>query len=477
MLINALEFHARQQPFATALISNERSWSWADFHQDVSAFAETLRQAKVHRLALALGNTPAWIIADLACLKAGVVCIPVPPFFSEQQREWLMNSAGADAILGPAHISGWALMSTAQGMLHICRKEGLPLLHAGTVKITYTSGTTGTPKGVCLSATGLEWTAAALAGLMKPLSLKRHLVTLPLSTLLENICGSYVPLLLGVTACVPDLKAIGFSGSNQFSSEIFAGALRRWHPQTLVLVPELLRALMIIHRRSPEVTAPLRYVAVGGARVSQQLISTARSAGLPIFEGYGLSECGSVVALNHQHHEMAGSAGKPLEGVSLTFHDAELHVSSPGNALGYLGEAPFTGSIATGDLAEQDTSGFIHIRGRRKNVQINAFGRNFSPEWVEAEAMNCTAVRRLVIFGEGLKKNVALVHAFEGMEASAREQLRALSDRLPDYARPHHLILTPLISSPEVLTANGRPRRDRIWALMKTQILNIEEIR
>uniref|UniRef100_A0A8R2D799 AMP-dependent synthetase/ligase domain-containing protein n=1 Tax=Acyrthosiphon pisum TaxID=7029 RepID=A0A8R2D799_ACYPI len=254
---------------------------------------------------------------------------------------------------------------------------------------------------------------------MKPLSLQRHLVTLPLNTLLENICGSYVPLLLGVTACVRDINALGFSGSNQFSPEIFAEALRRWHPQTLVLVPELLRALMIIHRRSPEVTAPLRYVAVGGARVSQQLISTARSAGLPIFEGYGLSECGSVVALNHQHHEMAGSAGKPLEGVSLTFHDAELHVRSPGNALGYLGEAPFTGSIATGDLAEQDTAGFIHIRGRRKNVQINAFGRNFSPEWVEAEAMNCTAVRRLVIFGEGLKKNVALVHTFEGMEASA----------------------------------------------------------
>ncbi len=79
------------------------------------------------------------------------------------------------------------------------------------------------------------------------------------------------------------------------------------------------------------------------------------------------------------------------------------------------------------------------------------------------------------MFGEGLKQNVALVDAFAGNEALAREQLEALSATLPDYARPHHLIFTPLISSPEMLTANGRPRRDAIWTAMKDQIVNCEE--
>lgn len=89
--------------------------------------------------------------------------------------------------------------------------------------------------------------------------------------------------------------------------------------------------------------------------------------------------------------------------------------------------------------------------------------------------MSCSAVRRIVMFGEGLQRNVALIHAMEGMESAARDQLMALSAALPDYARPHHLIFTPVISSPELLTANGRPRRDAIWTLMKHQILNCEE--
>jgi long-subunit acyl-CoA synthetase (AMP-forming) len=58
--------------------------------------------------------------------------------------------------------------------------------------------------------------------------------------------------------------------------------------------------------------------------------------------------------------------------------------------------------MATGDLGYVDATGFVHIHGRLKNVQINAFGRNFSPEWPESEAMACPAVRRVVILATDL---------------------------------------------------------------------------
>src|SRR5690606_32169987 len=132
----------------------------------------------------------------------------------------------------------------------------------------------------------------------------------------------------------------------------------------------------------------------------------------------------------------------------------QLSVISPANALGYLGEEPQKADVVTGDLATVDEEGFIHILGRLKNVQINAYGRNFSPEWPEAEAMACPAVRRVVIFGDGLRRNVALVDAVEGQQDLAREQLMEVCAHLPDYAQFHRLLFTSEISSPEMITAN-----------------------
>jgi len=476
MLIDALSSHAYYKPDATALVSSERSWSWSDVNRAVTDFAAELQQAGIQRLGLALENGPAWLIADLACLKANIVCVPIPLFFSQQQRAWVMHSAGIDGVLGDICSAGWQTRRVSLGLLHKSPAIAMPPLHPGTVKITYTSGTTGQPKGVCLTQHGLTWTASSLAALMAPLALTRHLVVLPLSTLLENICGGYVPLLLGATSVIPTAAEAGFTGSSQFSPEVFAQALLRWHPQSLVLVPELLRVLSMVHNQLPAATSPLKFVAVGGGKVASGLLQAARRAGLPIYEGYGLSECGSVVTLNLPDALRPGTTGRPLPGVEVSLDAAgALLVKSPGNAVGYLGEAPFGAVINTGDLAERDAAGYIHIRGRQRNVQITAFGRNFSPEWIEAEAMSCPAIRRVVMFGEGLKNNVALVHAFDGQESAAREQLMALATHLPDYARPHQLFFTSVISSPAFITANGRPRRDAVWTLMKQQILNSEE--
>ena len=172
------------------------------------------------------------------------------------------------------------------------------------------------------------------------------------------------------------------------------------------------------------------------------------------------------MALNLPDAAKAGSVGKPLPGIKVSVDASQqLYVNSPANALGYLGTEPPSQNVATGDLGKVDEEGFIYLHGRLKNIQINAFGRNFSPEWPEAEAMACSAVRRIVIFGEGLRRNVAL----------AREQLQALSARLPDYARFHRLLFTSVLSSPDMFTANGRPRRSAIWHSLKQDILTCSE--
>ncbi len=139
--------------------------------------------------------------------------------------------------------------------------------------------------------------------------------------------------------------------------------------------------------------------------------------------------------------------------------------------LGYLGsDEAVPALVATGDLGHLDAEGYLHITGRKKNVQITAFGRNFSPEWVEAEAQLCPAIARIVIFGDGQPANVALIQPQPGTDALLAQQIEQLNHRLPDYARIHHWLPVALDQHPELLTANGRPRRERIYHHFSRQI-------
>ncbi|WP_421159986.1 AMP-binding protein, partial [Aeromonas dhakensis] len=205
--------------------------------------------------------------------------------------------------------------------------------------------------------------------------------------------------------------------------------------------------------------------------VSPELISRARKLGLPVYEGYGLSECGSVVALNGPDGHSLGSVGQPLPHCRVSIAaDGEILVEGAA-MLGYLGsDEAVPALVATGDLGHLDAEGYLHITGRKKNVQITAFGRNFSPEWVEAEAQLCPAIARIVIFGDGQPANVALIQPQPGTDALLAQQIEQLNQRLPDYARIHHWLPVALDQHPELLTANGRPRRERIYHHFSRQI-------
>ena len=476
MFLNVLERQAYDHPDVTALHGESATWSWRKYHEGVMAIAARLRSLDIKRVALELDNGPEWAIIDLACMSAGIVIVPIPPFFTEAQKEWVRSSASIDAQIGGEALKGWLRHEFPFGRLQTRTLTVLTSLPPGTAKITYTSGTTGQPKGVCLSQSGMFWTAQTLADALNVIRPERHLVSLPLSILLENLCGIYIPLLLCAQTVILPSASTGFEGSSQFNPGNFLQALMKWHPQSLVLVPEILRVLIHLHQKVPDSTRSLTFVAVGGGKVPSPLMELATHAGLPIFEGYGLSECGSVVALNLPGATKKNSVGRALPGITATVDQLQqLIVMSPANALGYLGEEPQKTDVATGDLARVDEEGFIHIIGRLKNVQINAFGRNFSPEWPEAEAMACPAVRRVVIFGDGLRRNVALVDSFQGQQELARKQLMEVSAHLPDYAQFHRLLFTSEISSPGMITANGRPKRSAIWHSMKQCILTCSE--
>ncbi|WP_323897039.1 AMP-dependent synthetase/ligase [Aeromonas veronii] len=477
-LFDAIAKHAHEDPQSPALLSNQQRLDYQTLWQQIQRLASQLQQLDISRLALQLDNGLPWALLDLACTRAGIVVIPVPHFFSQAQQAWLLESSGADALVGPAH-QGWHAaepLLLVSGELPLWRRTPatLPALPQSTAKITYTSGTTGQPKGVCLSLASMMAVCESLAERVAPAKVEKHLTLLPLATLLENITGLYVPLLTGACSRIPSFGELGFTGSSSLNPATLGEALLRWSTHSLVLVPELLRLLLALCTSTPTLAQQLkslRFIAVGGGKVAPDLIKHARQLGLPVYEGYGLSECGSVVALNSLDADKHGSVGRPLPHCQVTIaSDGEIMVS--GSAmLGYLGSnKPTPEQIATGDLGHLDEEGYLHITGRKKNVQITAFGRNFSPEWVEAEAQLCPAIARIVVFGDGQPANVALIQPLPGKEADLPRQIAGLNQRLPDYARLHHWLPVALDQHPGLLTANGRPRRNEIYQHFSRQI-------
>ena len=236
----------------------------------------------------------------------------------------------------------------------------------------------------------------------------------------------------------------------------------------MILVPELLRILVNGAESSWAVPASGRFFAVGGARVSPTLLQRAEAAGLPVFEGYGLSECASVVCLNTPAAARRGSVGAVLPHARMRIADSgEIHVAGAVMA-GYVGAArqPTTREVATGDLGRIDAEGFVYVSGRAKNLFINSYGRNLSPEWIESELAQEPAVGQAIVFGEARPNVVALiVPSHPGVPASAiAEGVSRANARLPAYARVarYHVATERFSIANGLLTGNGRPRREKV---------------
>jgi len=441
--------------------------------------AKTLRLSGVRTVAIALENSPAWAVADLASLVTPFVCVPIPEFFSSAQRRHVILDAGADCLLTdrPAHYVRWleeaGIDATRQSDLVVARNAiarfslrdaAEVALPQHTAKVTYTSGTTGAPKGVCLSGEALATVAASIAMFCRLTAGDRHASLLPLATLLENVCGVYANLIAGATCVLAPLAAAGIHGSTQVEGARMLDALAAARATTTIMTPQMLLAAteqMALGQPRP---GALRFLAVGGAPLHRSQLERALALGLPAYEGYGLSECASVVTLNGPGQARAGSVGQPLPHAKVSIaDDGEILVSGV-TALGYTGASPQRADPwRTGDLGHIDRDGFLHLAGRKRNVFVTSFGRNVSPEWVEAELTATPEIAHAWVWGEARPWNAAVIAAAPRQSpGDVSRAVERANSSLPDYARIRAWIAAERdfsYTSGE-LTANGRLRRD-----------------
>lgn len=447
-----------------ALQEGEHRLSYRQLLDEVGIRAGYLRRIGVRRLALELDNGIEWVLWDLAALRAGIVCIPLPGFFSADQQRHVLDSAGVDTLIA-ADLSRHAYLGFEPlvGQVTQRRPAQAAELPAGTLKITYTSGTTGQPKGVCLDA-GLQLrVASSIWQACGPSGIERHLCVLPLAVLLENVAGLYALLLGGALVELAPLAQVGLEGASRFDLPRFLGTLQRSRPNSLILLPQLLLAWVAALESGQALPDSLRFVAVGGGRVAPQLLERAEALGMPVFEGYGLSECASVVCLNTPGQRRIGTVGRPLPHLELRLAgDGEVEVRGA-RMLGYLGEPTPGGDwLGTGDLGHFEGA-FLVLHGRKKHQFVTAFGRNVNPEWVEAELVQQLPIAQAWLHGEAIAANVAVLQprSAEVTDEALEQAVARVNAGLPDYARVHHWLRAeqPFGVANGLATTNGRLRR------------------
>ncbi len=333
--------------------------------------------------------------------------------------------------------------------------------------IVYTSGTTGNPKGAMLTHGNIATNVASVHDVMPIGEHMTAMSILPLSHIFERM-ADYFYFSKGVTIAyaenvnkvgenLQDIKPDAFAAvprlfekmreriMNQVATEpavkqkIFRWALSVGQdrlpyrienkPMPLGLkmkstIADKLVFRKILHRLGGRV----RYVFSGGAPLSAELAAFFIGAGLEILEGYGLTETSPVITANTPSKRRVGTVGQVIKGVEVKIAaDGEILARGPNIMKGYWNNPEATaqaidaqGWFHTGDIGEIDKDGFLKITDRKKDIIINAYGKNIAPQPLEALLKSSPYVGTPVLIGDRRKYVVALiVPNFEKLERDA----------------------------------------------------------
>ncbi|MGW6912733.1 AMP-binding protein [Kitasatospora sp. NPDC054939] len=462
----------------------------------------------VLRVGVVCGNTPAAVIADLALLGGEDVEIPVPLAFSHEQAAGLLE--GADLCLADApglrRLAEWGHRRVLRPDCPVVPLDAARLVELGSqlgpgapdfpvrrepgtdreCKIIHTSGTTSRPKGVRIRSAALDALLTSLRAEMPPGAFLRYLSMVPLSLLIEQVTGLYLVLLDGGTVVLlPEDTAL--VGTAADAARDVVRRMPAVRPTALVAPPAVVTELehaagAAALAGEPVVPAlfgtdrvPL--ICCGGAPSHPSTLTRLLDHGVPVYEGYGLSENSSVVSWNTPRAHRPGTVGRPLGHVRVRLgEDGELLVRSTSLFAGYTRDDPSSlvldadGWLHTGDLAELDADGYLRITGRKKNVIITAAGRNVAPEWVEAQYARLPCVHAAVVFGDGLAAlhGLFLVHGGTALDDAERAITAYGAEHLSEVERVStvHLVHSTEELYRRFFTVTGRPMRGAVQAAL-----------
>jgi len=431
------------RPDEVALIDVENRWSWSRLRQAVADLAAGLAHAGLQpgdRLALQAPTTVEFVTVYLAALQAGLVVVPVNPGYTLPELEHILTDSGARMLVTSSVTAVAAADQLYQAHPQLSQivvaarsgADGLPtvaeLLATGRAApegppqgldrtgeqlavLLYTSGTSGHPKGAMLSVRALLANLAQVGELRPAPVSPQDRIYLPLP--LFHAFGLNAGLGL----------ALYFGASVVLAAKFDAAAsLRQLRDEqvSVVIGAPLEFAMWAGQSELADGFAGVRFALSGSAPLSAELVARYSAVGVPLFEGYGLTEAAPVISLNltpsgpdSWAEPKAGSVGRPLPGIEVRLVDSDgepvevgdlgmLEVRGDNLFLGYWPDAADgpdpDGWFATGDLAVVDDDGDYYLVGRRSDlVLVNGF--NVYPAEVEAVFRKLPGVAEVAVLG------------------------------------------------------------------------------
>jgi long-chain acyl-CoA synthetase len=523
---------------APALVAAEAgTWSRAELRDHVRRLAAGLAARGVRPgdvVGLLAPSQPQWIAALLASIRCGALAMPLSEQMGDEELARVIEHSGTRMLFTTApfaartdplrRVRDLVLLDDevpselAQGQVHAWRTllsnavDDLPELGADQLAVLlYTSGTTGTPKGVPLSHGNICANLLALEAAQLARPDDRVLLPLPLHHAYPLTVGLLAPLMIGAAVVLPagitgpqimhaldaqrctimiavprlyEAMIAGIERQIAAAPRLIGGALRGllrcsvWVRRRLAW--RIGKALFFpLHRR---IGKALRLLASGGARLDPAVAWRLEGLGWQVLTGYGLTETAPILTFNPPGRARIESTGLPVEGVELRLapvedvppNHGEIQARGPNVFAGYWDNPEATaeaftadGFFRTGDLGYFDDDGYLHIVGRSKELIVLSGGENIFPEDVEAGYATGEGVREVAVL-EHKDRLVALFvpepdalrgHARDELYRHFRKEVERLSPKLPSFARIGDFAIT---TQPLPRTQIGKLRRHEL---------------
>jgi len=480
----------------------------------VAAWLKERGVARGDRVAILSESRYEWVVADMAILSIGAVSVPFYATLPAGQIVPLVADSGAIGAFVSNREQRDKLATAEPGgttlrWIYAFDEDGLPAPLAGGTRasaassaatpigpddlatIIYTSGTTGTPKGVMLTHGNIAAEVQLSLQSMKIASDDLYLSFLPLSHVFERVSGFYTMFYAGATIAyaesferlatnlreihptiilaVPRLyeKVLAraretAAGSGGFTRSIFEWAYRvamewgerrnagRGIPPLLALQHAIAGAL-VYKKIARGMGGRTRLRVSGGAPLNRDVGLFYLGAGLPIHEGYGLTETSSAISVNTFEMHRVGTVGPILNGLEVRIaEDGEILVRGPVIMKGYWQKPEDTSAVLengwfhTGDIGEIDADKCLRITDRKKDLLVTSGGKKVAPQPIEAALKSSPRIAEALVVGDGQKYIAALILPAPGAtREEIAEDVERVNGSLAQFERIKRFELIP----------------------------------
>ncbi|MBI4233383.1 MAG: AMP-binding protein [Chloroflexi bacterium] len=457
-----------------------RQWTYSQLWDATGRVASLLQSRGLKKgdcVLLWAPNCPQWVLTFFGCMRAGVIVVPLDlrstlDFAQRVASRTRPRLAFVSRMTPQVHQQIEVPRVYLEEVEELC--EGLPpareedVAASDVAEVMFTSGTTGDPKGVMITHSNLVSNVEAASQHIPGKPSYRLLSILPLSHMFEQMGGLLMPLRCGANVTYPTSR----------QPAVLFRTLRERRITTMLLVPQALDLFMksverevkrqgkervwsLMLRIARSTPFPLRrhlfwqvhrgfggcldFVISGGAALDPELGARWELLGVRVIQGYGATEASPVISCHTLRRPRFDSAGKPLPGVEVRVaEDGEVLVQGPNITPGYW-EAPEQTAAAfqdgwyrTGDLGSLDQDGFLHLKGRKKDMIALADGQKVFPEDIEAVLQKHPKLSDAVVVGLPRGSAVQVHAVFLPQDQEAAPEIVAWANRqLADHQQIH----------------------------------------